>query len=93
MVIYQQVRKNKTKKIIGGNKMKAIKEMVTEQEMDKKLEILEKILKEVNDKTAKMQTNISNKETEERIKELYKLLKKAMNNKIFMVIKKIDEMK
>ena len=93
MVIYQQIRKNKTKKIIGGNKMKAIKEMVTEQEMDKKLEILEKILKEVNDKTAKMQTNKSNKETEERIKELYKLLKKAMNNKIFMVIKIIDEMK
>ena len=73
--------------------MKAIKEMVTEQEMDKKLEILEKILKEVNDKTAKMQTNKSNKETEERIKELYKLLKKAMNNKIFMIIKIIDEMK
>ena len=59
--------------------------------MDKKSETLEKILKELNVKTARMQNNKGNKETEERIKELYKLLKKAMNNKIFMVIKIIDE--
>ena len=61
--------------------------------MDKKLEILEKILKELNKETAKMQNNKNDKATEERIEELYKLLKKAMNNKIFMVIKLIDEMK
>ena len=59
--------------------------------MDKKLEILEKILKELNVKTERMQNNKGNKETEERVEELYKTLKKAMNNKIFMVIKIIDE--
>ena len=53
-------------------------------------ETLEKILKELNEKTAKIQNNKGNKETEERIKELYKLLKKAMNNKIFTLIKLID---
>ena len=58
--------------------------------MDKS-EVLEKILKELNEKTAKMQNNKSDKATEERIKELYKLLKKSMNNKIFTVIKLIDE--
>ena len=61
--------------------------------MDKKLETLEKLLKELNMKTSKMQNNRNDKATEERIEELYKLLKKAMNNKIFMVIKLIDEMK
>ena len=59
--------------------------------MDKKLETLEKILKELNEKTAKMQNNKNDKATEERIVELYKLLKKAINNKVFMVIKLIDE--
>ena len=59
-------------------------------EMDRS-ETLEKILKELNEKTAKIQNNKGNKETEERIKELYKLLKKAMNNKIFTLIKLIDE--
>ena len=59
--------------------------------MDKKLETLEKILKELNEKTAKMQNNKNDKATEERIVELYKLLKKAINNKLFMVIKLIDE--
>ena len=59
--------------------------------MDKKLETLEKILKELNEKTAKMQNNKNDKATEERIVELYKLLKKAMNSKIFAVIKLIDE--
>ena len=58
-----------------------------------KLEILEGIIKEINDKTEKMKTNKGNKETEKRIEELYKLLKKSMNNKIFLVIKIIDEMK
>ena len=58
-----------------------------------KLETLEKILKELNVKTEKIQSNKNDKVTEERIKELYKLLKKAMNNKIFTVIKLIDEMK
>ena len=58
-----------------------------------KLDTLEKILKELNEKTTKMQNNKNDKATEERIKELYKLLKKAMNNKIFTVIKLIDEMK
>ena len=58
-----------------------------------KLEILESIIKEINDKTEKMKTNKGNKETEKRIEELYKLLKKSMNNKIFMVVKIIDEMK
>ena len=56
-----------------------------------KLETLEKILKELNVKTARMQSNKGNKEKEERKVELYKLLKKAMNNKIFTVIKLIDE--
>ena len=59
--------------------------------MDKS-ETLEKILKELNEKTAKIQNNKGNKETEERIVELYKLLKKAMNNKIFTVIKLIETM-
>ena len=61
--------------------------------MDKKLEVLESILKELNVKTSKMQNNKGNKGTEERTEELYKLLKKAMNNKIFTIIKLIDEMK
>ena len=60
--------------------------------MDKKLETLEKILKELNVKTEKIQSNKGNKETEERVEELYTLLKKAMNSKIFTVIKLIDEM-
>ena len=59
--------------------------------MDKKLETLEKILKELNEKTAKMQNNKNDKATEERIVELYRLVKKAMNSKIFTVIKLIDE--
>ena len=58
-----------------------------------KLETLEKILKELNVKTEKIKNNKGDKATEERIEELYKALKKAMNNKIFMVIKLIDEMK
>ena len=58
-----------------------------------KLEILESMLKEINDKTEKMKNNKGNKETEKRIEELYKLLKKSMNNKIFLVVKIIDEMK
>ena len=57
-----------------------------------KLEILESMLKEINDKTEKMKNNKGNKETEKRIEELYKLLKKSMNNKIFLVVKIIDEM-
>ena len=56
-----------------------------------KLETLEKILKELNVKTEKMKNNKGDKATEERVEELYKTLKKAMNNKIFMVIKIIDE--
>ena len=52
-----------------------------------------KILKELNEKTAKIQNNKNDKATEERIVELYKLLKKAMNSKIFTVIKLIDETK
>ena len=59
--------------------------------MDKKLETVEKILKELNEKTAKMQNNKNDKVTEERIVELYKVLKKAMNNKIFTVQKLLDE--
>ena len=54
-------------------------------------ETLEKLLQELNEKTAKMQNNKGNKETEERIVELYKVLKKAINSKIFTVIKLIDE--
>ena len=56
-----------------------------------KLETLEKILKEVNEKTAKMQINKNDKTTEEMTLETYKVLKKAINNKLFMVIKLIDE--
>ena len=59
--------------------------------MDKKLEALEKILKEVNEKTAKLQRNKANRTTEEMTLETYKILKKAINNKLFMVIKLIDE--
>ena len=44
-------------------------------------------------KTEKMKNNKNDKATEERVEELYKLLKKAMNSKIFVVIKLIDEMK
>ena len=58
--------------------------------MDKKLEVLESILKELNEKISKMKNN---KGTEERTEELYKLLKKAMNNKIFTVTRLIDETK
>ena len=56
-----------------------------------KLETLEKILKELNEKTAKMQINRNDKTTEELTLETYKVLKKAINNKLFMVIKLIDE--
>jgi hypothetical protein len=56
-----------------------------------KLEALERILKEVNQKTEKIQKNKANKTTEEMKLETYKLLKKAINNKLFMVIKLIDE--
>ena len=56
-----------------------------------KLEALERILKEVNQKTAKIQNNKGNKTTEEMKLETYKVLKKAINNKLFMVIKLIDE--
>ncbi len=41
-----------------------------------KLETLEKLLKELNGESAKMQNNKGNKATEERVEELYKLLKK-----------------
>ena len=57
----------------------------------KRLETLEKILKEVNEKTAKLQRNKANRTTEEMTLETYKILKKAINNKLFMVIKIIDE--
>ena len=54
-------------------------------------EMLEKILKELNEKTTKIQNNKANKTTEEMTLETYKVLKKAMNNKRFTVIKLIDE--
>ena len=57
----------------------------------KRLETLEKILKEVNEKTARLQRNKANRTTEEITLETYKILKKAINNKLFMVIKLIDE--
>ena len=56
-----------------------------------KLEALERILKEVNQKTEKRKNNKANKTTEEMTLETYKVLKKAINNKLFMVIKLIDE--
>ena len=56
-----------------------------------KLEALERILKEVNQKTEKIKNNKANKTTEEITLETYKVLKKAINNKLFMVIKLIDE--
>ena len=54
-------------------------------------EMLEKILKELNEKKTKIQNNKANKTTEEMTLETYKVLKKAMGNKIFTVIKLIDE--
>ena len=57
----------------------------------KRLETLEKILKEVNEKTTKLQRNKANRTTEEITLETYKILKKAINNKLFMVMKLIDE--
>ena len=57
----------------------------------KRLETLEKILKEVNEKTARLQRNKANRTAEEMTLETYKILKKAINNKLFMVIKLIDE--
>ena len=56
-----------------------------------KLEALERILKEVNQKTEKIKNNKANKATEEMTLETYKVLQKAINNKIFTVIKLIDE--
>ena len=56
-----------------------------------KLEMLEKLLKEVNEKTAKLQRNKANRTTEELMVETYKILKKGINHKLFMVIKIIDE--
>ena len=56
-----------------------------------KLEALERILKEVNQKTEKIKNNKANKTTEEMTLETYKVLKKAINNKLFMVVKIIDE--
>ena len=61
--------------------------------MDKKLEALEKILKEVNEKIAKLQRNKANRTTEELMVETYKILKKGINHKLFVVIKLIDELK
>ena len=58
----------------------------------KRLETLEKILKEVNEKTAKLQRNKANRTTEELMVETYKILKKGINNKLFMVIKLMDEL-
>ena len=55
-----------------------------------KLETLEKILKEVNQKIEKIKNNKA-KTTEERTLETYKVLKKAINNKLFLIIKLIDE--
>ena len=60
--------------------------------MDKKLETLEKILKEVNEKIAKLQRNKANRTTEELTVETYKILKKGINHKLFVVIKLIDEL-
>ena len=57
----------------------------------KRLETLEKILKEVNEKTTKLQRNKANRTTEEMTLETYKILKKAINHKLFLVIKLIDE--
>ena len=57
-----------------------------------KLEALERILKEVNQKTEKIKKNKANKTTEEMKLETYKVLKKAINNKLFMVIKLMDEL-
>ena len=57
----------------------------------KRLETLEKILKEVNEKTTKVQRNKANRTTEEMTLETYKILKKAINNKLFAIIKLIDE--
>ena len=58
----------------------------------KRLETLERILKEVNQKTEKIKNNKANKTTEEMTLETYKVLKKAINNKLFMAIKLIDEL-
>ena len=58
-----------------------------------KLETLEKILKELNEKTEKIKTNKANRTTEEMTLETYKILKKAINHKLFAVIKLIDETK
>ena len=60
--------------------------------MDKKLEALEKILKEVNEKIAKLQRNKANRTTEELTVETYKILKKGINHKLFTVIKLMDEL-
>ena len=57
-----------------------------------KLEALEKILKEVNQKTEKIKNNKANKTTEELMVETYKILKKGINHKLFAVIKLIDEL-
>ena len=58
-----------------------------------KLEALEKILKVVNQKTEKIKNNKANKTTEELMVETYKVLQKAINNKLFAVIKLIDKTK
>ena len=55
------------------------------------MEALEKILKEVNQKTEKIKNNKANKTTEEMKMETYKVLKKAINNKVFLAIKLMDE--
>ena len=57
-----------------------------------KLEALERILKEVNQKTEKIKNNKANKTTEELMVETYKILKKGINHKLFAVIKLIDEL-
>ena len=57
----------------------------------KRLETLERVLKEVNQKTEKIKSNKANKTTEEMTLETYKILKKAINNKLFTIIKLIDE--
>ena len=75
------------------NKNKIFEKYFTTGKRDKKLETLEKILKELDKETTKMQNNKDDKTTEERIKELYKILKKGINHKLFAVIKLIDETK
>ena len=51
--------------------------------VDERIEILESILSDIRGKALIMKNNVEEKETDERIQDLYLLLKESFNNELF----------